>query len=50
VFIGGRTVIGPMLEKAMARAGDTHREGAIGIPCRTAHSAGIWPLTTKRRS
>jgi len=29
VFIGGRSVIGPMLEKAMARAGDTHRKGAI---------------------
>jgi hypothetical protein len=29
VFIGGRSVIGPLLEKAMARAGDTHRKGAI---------------------
>ena len=29
VFIGGRSLIGPMLEKAMARAGDTHRKGAI---------------------
>jgi hypothetical protein len=29
VFIGGRSVIGPMLEKAIARAGDTHRKGAI---------------------
>ena len=29
VFIGGRSVIGPMLQKAMAQTRDTHRTGAI---------------------
>ena len=29
MFIGGRSVIGPMLQKAMAQTRDTHRTGAI---------------------
>jgi hypothetical protein len=29
VFIGGRSLIGPMLQKAMAQTRDTHRTGVI---------------------
>ena len=29
VLIGGRSIIGPMLERAMAQPGDTYRKGSI---------------------
>jgi hypothetical protein len=29
VFVGGRSVIGPMLQKAMAQTADAHRRGSI---------------------